>query len=522
MKILRNLILTLAIAFSQILHAGSNDVLKIGMSQEFENLNPLIKQMLATSYIYDMVGRTLNVLNREGKWENQLAVSRPSLENGQARFVTEDGVKKILVDWEIHADAKWGDGTPVTGHDFEFSWKVATDKNVSVGSSEVYGAIEKFIIDKKNPKKFTLKYKEAKWTFNQMPQFNVIPKHVEKPVFDKYGGEVEGYSKNSKYTTAPTNPGLYNGPYLVSEVKLGSHVVLERNPHWFGKKPSIKKIILKYIPNTNTLEANLRSKNIDMISVLGLTLDQAIAFEKKIKKEKLPLSVNFKQGLVYEHIDLQLSNEFLKDVRVRKALVHAVNRKKLTESLFEGKQNPAIHNVAPLDPWYTDDGKKVVLYKYSRRKAKKLLDQAGWKMNKKDGYRYKDGKRLSFQLMTTAGNKLRELVQSYLQSEWKKVGIEISIKNEPPRVYFGETVKKSKFPAVPFSLGSPCLKIARDRLFILKKFQLRKMVGKDKTQRDMLIKRLISISNKLKLSLMLKKELRSQVKFFGIIRTMYQ
>jgi peptide/nickel transport system substrate-binding protein len=50
--------------------------------------------------------------------------------------------------------------------------------------------------------------------------------------------------------------------------------------------------------------------------------------------------------------------------------------------------------------------------------------------------------------MTTAGNKTRELVQVYLQEQWKQVGIEVNLKNEPARVYFSETTKKRKFQAM--------------------------------------------------------------------------
>jgi peptide/nickel transport system substrate-binding protein len=48
--------------------------------------------------------------------------------------------------------------------------------------------------------------------------------------------------------------------------------------------------------------------------------------------------------------------------------------------------------------------------------------------------------------MTTAGNRTRELVQQVLQSQWRGLGIEVSIRNEPPRVFFGETLNKRRFP----------------------------------------------------------------------------
>jgi peptide/nickel transport system substrate-binding protein len=55
------------------------------------------------------------------------------------------------------------------------------------------------------------------------------------------------------------------------------------------------------------------------------------------------------------------------------------------------------------------------------------------------------GERLSLELMTTAGNRTRELVQQVLQSQWREAGVEIRIRNEPARVFFGETVTKRRF-----------------------------------------------------------------------------
>jgi peptide/nickel transport system substrate-binding protein len=47
--------------------------------------------------------------------------------------------------------------------------------------------------------------------------------------------------------------------------------------------------------------------------------------------------------------------------------------------------------------------------------------------------------------MGTAGNRTGELVQQVIQSQWRKLGIDARIKNEPARVFFGETVRKRKF-----------------------------------------------------------------------------
>ncbi len=425
----------------------NNSELKIGISQEFENFNPLIANMSATTLMMRMAIRGLDTIDADGKWVPQLAKSIPTLENGGAKKIVVNGVKKLEAVWEIQEAAVWGDGHPIVCDDFAFAIKVAAAATVSVAEKETYTQIEKVTADPTNPKKCTFLYEKEKWDFYQLGTTLPLPKHLEEKVFNMYGATNAGYENNSLYVKDPYNVGLYNGPYIVQEVQLGDHVTFIPNPKWWGEKPKIQKIIFKLIPNTGTLEANLRSGTIDLISTLGFALDQALAFDKKVKAENLTYNVLFQPSTVYEHIDLNLDNPILKDVRVRKALNYTMNREELVQSLFEGKQTPAIHNITPKDPWYTDDPTKVTVYKNDVRQAEKLLDEAGWKPGS-DGIRMKGGKRLTFTLMTTAGNKNRELVQVYLQNKWKQVGIEITTKNEPPRVYFGETTKKRQFESM--------------------------------------------------------------------------
>lgn len=424
--------------------AASNQELKIGTSQEYDTLNPLIMSQMISTYMNRMVNRTLVNLDSDTKYVPQLAKEIPTLENGKAKLVDIGGKKKVVATWEILDNAKWGDGNPLTCADFAFALRVAASPNVSISEKETYTQVEKIEYDAKTPKKCVMTYDRARWDFNRLAQFFPLPKHLEEPIFEKYGKDKEGYEKNSLYTKNPTHPGLFSGPYVYSEVKLGDHVSLSPNPYFYGEAAKIKKIIVKFISNTGTMEANLVSGTIDMIAPVGLKFDQAVALEKKVATQKLPYKVTFQPSITYEHIDLNLDNPALKDLRVRKALIHSVNREEMVKSLFEGKQQAALHFMTPRDPWYTADPKYVSIYRYSRREAQKLLDEAGWKVGK-DGYRYKDGKKLSLILMTTAGDKTRETVQSYLQEQWKQVGIEVQIKNEIARTYFGETLRKRKF-----------------------------------------------------------------------------
>jgi peptide/nickel transport system substrate-binding protein len=440
------------IALAMLTGAGSyakptNEELIIGTTQEFETMNPLIMTMSASTYISRMVTRPLAIINAKWEWACELCVTIPSLENGLAKKVTEGGKEKMLVQWELKKGIKWGDGQPVTAKDFKLAWEVGKAPNVSVGSREAYDRIEDIMLDPKDPLKFTTKFKEPRYDFYQI-SIEPLPSHIEAPIWAKTKGQTGAYEKQTAYTTQPLNPGIYLGPYVIKELKLGSHVILTPNPHFYGKKPAIKKIVIKLIPNTQTLEANLMSGTIHMISELGMTFDQAIAFEKRIAKDsklKEQFAVQFRDGLIYEHIDLNLRNPFLQDKKVRQALVYSIDRDKLTKALFEGRQKKALSNTHPLDPYFTSD---VPKYNYDLAKASKLLDEAGWKM-RNDGYRYNaKGEKLHFQIMTTAANKTRELVEVFLQGEWKKTGIDISIKNEPARVFFGETVRTASYPAM--------------------------------------------------------------------------
>ena len=438
-------ILVILLALGKALAAPNNSELKIGVSQEFETLNPIIAQQAASSYIRFFSQHTLVHMGPASTWDPLMVKKVPSFANKLAKIEKN----KAVVVFEIKENVKWGDGVPVTCADFAFTREVALHPNVSVPSRDDYGKVEKIEWDEKTPKKCTFIFGKPRWDFHQIGTFFVVPKHLEEPIFKKHSQTPLAYEKNTLFTTNPTNPGLYSGPYLVNEVKLGSHVTLVPNPLYYGNKPKIQKIVIKLIPNTATMEANLISGAIDMIAIIGITFDQALKLEEKVAKESLPFKVLYEPSMLYEHIDFNLDVPMFQDVRVRRALLMAIDRQEMSQALFKGRQPAALHDVPPADKeWYTEDKSKITIYPSKRSEALaqavKLLDEAGWKVGS-GGIREKDGKKLSFPFMTTAGNKVRENVQVFLQNQWKTIGAEAVIRNEPARVFFGETVRKRKF-----------------------------------------------------------------------------
>ncbi len=210
-----------------------------------------------------------------------------------------------------------------------------------------------------------------------------------------------------------------------------------------GANHRFSKITVRTIENTAALEANLLSGEIDYIAGEdGISLDQALAFEKRHGDR---FDVVFKPGLFYEHIDLRLDNPLLEDVRVRRALLHAIDRASISARLFEGKQPVADTSVHPLDSVFVED---VRTYPFDPDAASTLLDDAGW-TEMRDGIRHNaEGELLRLEIMTTAGNRVRELVQQVIQSNLRDVGVDLRIRNQPARVFFGQTVRQREFPAM--------------------------------------------------------------------------
>lgn len=427
--------------------------LNIGISTEYETLNPIIASVGASKYMLYLATRLWVFMDDKNEWKPYLVKKIPNLKDKSLKIINEGGKKKLVATWEFVDNLKWGDGVPVTCKDARFTWQVGLNPTVSLPSREGYENVESIEWNPKTPTKCVYKYKVAKWNFYIDSHTLLLPAHLEEPVFQKWGKEKEGYDRNTLYQKDPTIKGLWNGPYLISEVKLGSHIIFTPNPHFFGTKPKIQKIIIRIIPNSGTLEANLRSKTINKIARIGMSLDQALAFDKKVKEEKLPYKVEFQDGITYAHIDINLNNPILNEQKVRQALSYALNKDDINKSIFDGQVTIAHSMTSPLDSLFTEDSKIVKKYKTDKKMARKLLDEAGWKLGP-DGFRYKNNQKLTFKLVGAAGIKQIETLQAIIQSQWKDIGIDLQIKSDPARLLFSETLRKRNFDLAVFSWSS--------------------------------------------------------------------
>jgi len=414
-----------ALSASLATSAQAKDELVVAMTQMPNTWNPVISSMLAKSLISNMTARPVTAYDADWKLICLVCTELPTIENGKARVIDlEKGKKGMEIDVELR-DMRWGDGVPVTAKDVAFTLEVGKHPLSGVASAEGYKRILK--LDVRDDRHFTMTIDRVTFDYNSIG-LTLLPAHIEKPIFDANPAE---YRNKTAYDTQSTNPGLAFGPYRIVEIVPGSRVALEQNPTWTGEKPHFKRIVVRIIENTAALEANLLSGSVDyVLGELGLSLDQAIAFEKR---HGAKYDVVYKPALIWEHIDVNLDNKLLADKRVRQAMLLAIDRKAISEKLFDGKQPIAHGGISELDPMFSPAARQ---YGYDPTAARKLLDEAGFATIRNNVRQNAAGERLSIELGTTAGNRVRELVAQVIQSQLRQVGIEVRVKAEPPRIFF--------------------------------------------------------------------------------------
>jgi peptide/nickel transport system substrate-binding protein len=430
--------------------------LTIGITQYPATLHPNIESMAAKSYVLGFARRPLTIHDHDWRPACMGCETLPSLENGLAQLeTTPDGRVGIRVTWRLREGWRWGDGTPVSAEDLLFAWQAGRDFATGFGGSEFYrSAYEAIVVD---PRSITLRFDRVTFDHASAGEWQPLPAHIERRRWEQ---DPRSYRTRSAYETEPTNPGLWNGPYRVTQVTPGAGIALERNAAWNGPAPAFRRIAIRTVENTAALEAQLLAGQIDMVAgELGLPLDQATALERRAGNR---FRFAYKPGLVYEHLDVNLDTPMLADRRVRQALITAIDRPQIVARLFDGRFTVAHSGVNPLD-WVHDGG--VRQWPFDLQRARALLDDAGWRAGPDGIRRNAAGERLTIELMTTAGNRSRESVQQVIQGMWRQAGIETRIRNEPPRVLFGETLSRRRFTgAVMFAWISAPESVPRSSL----------------------------------------------------------
>jgi peptide/nickel transport system substrate-binding protein len=412
--------------------ADSHADLTIGVASFPSTLHPEIDPDLIKFYLLGFADRPVTAYDAVGKLVCLLCSEIPSIANGSARL--ENG--GMAVTFHFRPGLQWGDGAPLGAEDLAFTARVGRDPNSGFADTHTWSIVSR--VDVVDDLTAVVHLTEPNYQFDELSQ--LLPAHLEAPVFDQAAGPA-AYMQRSHYSTSPTDPGLYNGPYLITGYDSGTRVVLERNPYWHGNKPAFDRIVVKTIGNTAALQSNLLSGDVDMVpgEGIGLTLDQVLALQKQYPDR---FTYAYKPNMAYTHIDLQLDNPILADIRVRRALLMGIDRQSMVDKLMGGRVQIANSFVSPQQPMYSAD---APAWPYDPARARALLTEAGWSPGEDGICRNAAGDRLSLDFATSTGVRVRELLQQVMQSEWRRICVETTIRNEPPRTLFGETLKHRVF-----------------------------------------------------------------------------
>jgi peptide/nickel transport system substrate-binding protein len=249
-------------------------------------------------------------------------------------------------------------------------------------------------------------YKEVYAPYQLQFVRGTLPRHV-----------LAGRDINSAndYNRAP----LGTGPYRVKEWKTGEYILLERAPDYWrgGGQPKIRQLLFRFLANTTTRINLLKSGEVHLVALLP--------WDKVREVQPLArLRLNKVVGNGYEHVTLnQRHFPAFADVRVRRALTHAVDRASMVRTLLDEQVSVVNGPIQPLSPAYEPT---VTSYPYDTVAANRLLDEAGWRMGS-DGVRNRNGKRLAFTLITQSGFAIRENVSQALQQAYRTVGVDMQV-----------------------------------------------------------------------------------------------
>ena len=312
---------------------------------------------------------------------------------------SEDG---LAWTFELREGVQWSDGEPFTADDVAFTFNdVIKNEALGAQSASQFAPIDRVEITDDHTVVFHLNT-----PFSALPYYlasfaGIIPAHVladaENPL------EVASFNKDVPVTT---------GPFKVAEFVPGSFVRLEPNPlHWAGE-PRLAGMIFRVIPDPNTQVAQARGGQLDVVTRLNPNDVAGIGSGGRL--EVLQQSQNLFFFVAPNHDDPRFD-----DPRLKQALLTAIDRQALIDSLLDGFGEIATGPVAPmLGALYEPD---VPTYPYDPEAAGAMLDELGWTVGP-DGVRERDGERLEFAMPT---GQFGDLVPATLlvQQFWEDIGV---------------------------------------------------------------------------------------------------
>ncbi|MBR8464639.1 nickel ABC transporter substrate-binding protein [Campylobacter sp. faydin G-24] len=219
------------------------------------------------------------------------------------------------------------------------------------------------------------------------------------------------------------------GAWVLSKYDKNAFALFERNENYWGEKPKLKSVKWRVIPDHQTMLLALQKGEIDLIFGADGDMINLDAFKAVQNSDKLATLLS--EPIASRAILLNSKQPITMDIKVREALVYAVNKQDIVSGILNGTEKVADTLFAKTTPYANIE---LVAKKFDPTKAAQILDEAGYKKGD-DGYRYKDNVKLSLRLYFNINNAQEKVISEYIQSNFKDIGIELKIYGEEKQAF---------------------------------------------------------------------------------------
>jgi peptide/nickel transport system substrate-binding protein len=430
----------------------SREIVVVGMAQEPDGLLMAFHSMAAGRAVNNSI--YVAPVEYNDKWQlyPRTVLKIPTLKDGDWELLPGG---KMRVTWRFRRDVTWHDGRPYTALDASWSYLMLRNPRSPTVSRTVLRKVDNVVVpNPQDPYTLVVQWNERYPFANVSPHGSdwVYPRHLMERDYLRDPAALKAHRMNRMP--------VLNGPYKMVEWVAGSHITVEaydKFPQALGGPPKIRRQTWRFILDSTVLQANAIAGQVDVTEINNITDCAAL---NEIERRNPQVQGNYTPALIWEHVDINLDHEWLRDKRVRQAIAHALNREAIAELSCSGGRQPVAHTWLPeRHEGYNKDVKK---YTFDLARARALLAEAGFTMGPDQVLRDRQGRRFEITIMTTAGNALREQVQQVMKEQLRAVGIDLRIDNRPASVLFGQVTARRQFPHLvmyawlmtPLSLGN--------------------------------------------------------------------
>jgi len=365
--------------------------------------------------IEEMLNAGLANRDRGGSLHPQLAEQMPTVENGLWK-VLSDGTMETT--WRLRERTLWHDGQPLTSEDLLFTATVEQDRDLPIFRNVAYSSIDR--MEAPDPRTIAIKWKrpflEADTMFTNDRAFP-MPKHlVEKAFLEDKENFVNLPYWSREFVGA--------GAYRLREWSSGSGVSLEANDAYVLGRPIIDRIDVRFIPDPGTIAANILAGEVDLTMGGRLSLEWGAQVRTQWRDGRMDTARPTSMISAYTQF-LNPNPAVILDVRFRRALLQAVDRQQIIDSLVEGL-GPMGHSIiSPEDADWRDVEGSIVRYDLDPRRAVQTIEGLGYARASDGFFRDAAGQRLTVEVRTTSNDDSQMKTMFSVADYWQQIGVSV-------------------------------------------------------------------------------------------------